>query len=759
MGSNLFTSALSAMNAAQTGMATTQHNIANASTPGFTRQEVVIGSRAGQQTGAGFVGAGVDVAGVIRIYDQYLTTQVRLEQTQSSYLTTYHSAMKQIDNLVADPVAGASPAMQDFFNAMNGVANNPESIPARQTLLGTAQFVVNRFQAIDQRMTDIADGLGGQITRSISTVNAYAQQIATLNGNIKRAIANGQGQLPNDLLDQRDQVINQLNQEIKVSVQFQLDGSGNVYIGNGQALVIDEKAMRLDAVRSETDPSRLDIVYRDGNDTTLLQQSGLQGGNLGAYLAFRDQSLEPARNALGRVAMGLAAKINEQNQLGLDLNGALGGNVFNVGVPRVEKGINNIGSAVAMASISDAAQLTTSDYQLRYDGSNYTMVRLSDNTTTSVGTTAVPPSNVEIDGFTFSLTSGAQKDDTFLIRPTADGARDISVAISNPAKIAAAAPIRTSTGASNTGSGQISAGTVISPLNANVQLPVTLTFNDPPTTYSLTAANATIAADGTTVTVASTVNMAVGMQVTGGGFPAGTTIGSITNGTTFVASAAGTAGAGQTLQVGSFPYISGGVSLSNATVSGGTTVTVASTANLVAGAPVGGGGFPAGTTIASITNGTTFVTSTAAVPAAATGQTIQVGNTFNGWVAQISGTPAAGDVFSIGPNTNATGDNRNALLLAGMQNQNLMAGNTTTFQGAYGQLVGEVGAKTHELDVTSQAQINMAAQTVAAQQSISGVNLDEEAANLMSYQRAYQAAAKAMQIANTMFDALLSIGG
>ena len=654
MGSNLFTSALSAMNAAQAGMATTQHNIANASTPGFTRQEVVIGSRAGQQTGAGFVGAGVDVAGVIRIYDQYLTNQVRLEQTQSSYLTTYHSAMKQIDNLVADPVAGASPAMQDFFNAMNGVANNPESIPARQTLLGTAQFVVNRFQAIDQRMTDIADGLGGQITRSISTVNAYAQQISTLNGNIKRAIANGQGQLPNDLLDQRDQVINQLNQEIKVNVQFQLDGSGNVYIGNGQALVIDEKAMRLDAVRSETDPSKLDIVYRDGNDTTLLQQSGLQGGNLGAYLAFRDQSLEPARNALGRVAMGLAAKMNEQNQLGLDLNGALGGNIFNVGVPRVEKGINNVGSAVAMASISDAAQLTTSDYQLRYDGSNYTMVRLSDNTTTSVGTTAVPPSNVEIDGFTFSLTSGAQKDDTFLIRPTADGARDISVAISNPAKIAAAAPVRSNAALTNTGTGVISAGVVDATYTvATVTPAVTLTYDS--VTNSLT------------------------------GFPAAMPV-SVTNN--------GVATAGS-------PF--------------------------AAGVPV------------TYTDGATI--------------------SFGGVSFTLASAPADGDQFTIEANTNAPGDNRNALLLAGMQNQNLMAGNTTTFQGAYGQLVGEVGAKTHELDVTSQAQINMTAQTVAAQQSVSGVNLDEEAANLMLYQRAYQAAAKAMQIANSMFDALLSIGG
>lgn len=757
MGSNLFVSALSAMNAAQTGMATTQHNIANAATPGFTRQEVVIGARAGQQTGSGFVGAGVDVTGVIRVYDQYLVNQVRLEQTQSSYLTAYHSAMKQIDNLVADPTAGASPALQDFFNAMNGVANSPESVPARQTLLGTAQFVVNRFQAIDQRLTDIADGLGGQITRSITTINTYAQQISVLNGNIKRAVANGQGQQPNDLLDQRDQVINQLNSEVKVSVQAQPDGTANVYVGNGQSLVVGELAMRLDAIRSEADPSRLDIVYRNGNETTLLQQTGLQGGNLGAYLAFRDQSLEPARNSLGLVAMGLATKINEQNQLGLDLTGAVGGNIFSVAAPRVERGAYNTGSAVAFATISDVSQLTTSDYQLRFDGTNYTMVRLSDNTTTNFG--AAPPSNVTVDGFTVSLTAGAISGDTFMIRPTADGGKSIDVAISNPARIAAAAPIRTSMGQNNAGDGSISAGSVVSPLNANVQSPVTLTFNNPPTTYSLTSTNATIAG-GTAVTVASTAAMTVGMPVTGGGFPAGTTIQSITDATTFVASVAAVpaAATGQTLQVGNFPYIPGGVSLSGATVAG-TAVTVASTANLVVGAPVSGGGFPAGTVVQSITNGTTFVTSVAAVPAAATGQSIEVGNTFNGWIAQISGTPAAGDSFSIGPNTNATGDNRNALLLAGLQNRNLMVGNTTTFQGAYGQLVGEVGAKTHELDVTSQAQISMTAQTVAAQQSVSGVNLDEEAANLMHYQRAYQAAAKAIQVANTMFDALLAIGG
>jgi len=652
MGSNLFTSALSAMNAAQAGMATTQHNIANASTPGFTRQDVLVGSRAGQQTGTGFVGAGVDVAGVIRIYDQYLTNQVRLEQTQSSYLSAYHSAMAQIDSLIADPTAGASPAMQDFFNALNGVANNPESIPARQTLLGTAQFVVNRFQAIDQRLTDIADGLNGQITRSISTVNTYAQQIAVLNGNIKRAIANGQGQLPNDLLDQRDQVINQLNKEIKVSVQSQPDGSVNVYVGNGQTLVINEQAMKLDMVRSETDPSKLDIVYRNGNTTTPLQQSGLQGGSLGAYLAFRDQSLEPARNALGRVSIGLATKMNEQNQMGLDLNGAAGGNIFNVGAPRVENGTKNTGSAVAFAAISDVTQLTTSDYQLRYDGATYTMVRLSDNTATNLG--AALPNNVVIDGFTFSLTAGANKGDTFLIRPTADGARDIRVAMSNPAKIAAAAPVRSNADLANTGMGVISAGVV----------------------------DATYTVATVTPTVSLTYDSATNSLA---GFPAGMSV-SVTNN--------GVATAGS-------PF--------------------------AAGVPV------------TYTDGATI--------------------SFGGVSFTLTGTPAGGDQFTIEANTNATGDNRNALLLAGLQSQNLMAGGTTTFQGIYGQLVGEIGSKTHELDVTSQAQVNMTAQTIAQQQSVSGVNLDEEAASLMRYQRAYQAAAKAMQVANTMFDALLSIGG
>lgn len=627
---DLFTSALSGMSAAQLGVATTQHNIANASTPGFTRQQIQVSSRAGQQTGAGFVGQGVDVTGVIRIYDQFLNTQVLQEQNQASYLTAYHSAIAQIDLLIADPDAGASPAMQSFFDKMNAVATSPTSSTARADLLSSAQTVVDRFQTIDQSLTDMANGLTSQIAGSVNTVNSYAQQIAVLNGSIKRAMASGQGQQPNDLIDQRDQAISQLNQEIKTTVLRQADGTASVFVGNGQALVLDEQAMRLQVVQSANDPSKVDIAYLNNGRSVVLQQNSLQGGKMGAYLTFRDQTLEPARNALGRAALGMAVSINQQNQLGQEPppTGALGGNLFNEAVPRVDQNANNNpASGKPSVTIANLAGLTTSDYRLTFNGAGYTLLRLSDNTTTSYA--SLPQT---VDGMTITAPAPVTAGDSFLIRPTANGARDIALVTNDSNKIAAAAPIRTT----KTGAGTISSGTVNvpPPPNANLQQTVSITFNNPPTTFNVS----------------------------------GTGTGNPTN----------------------VPYTSG--------------------------------------------------------------QDIS----YNGWTVQITGTPAATDVFTIESNTGGT-DGRNASLLAGLQTQNLMANGTASLQGVYGQLVGEVAVKTSELAVTSLAQDNMVAQTVAAQQAVSGVNLDEEAANLIRYQNAYQAAAKAMQIAQTMFDAILAI--
>jgi flagellar hook-associated protein 1 FlgK len=648
MAANIFTAALTGMNAAQYGIATTEHNISNASSPGYSRQQVLLSPAVAQQFGSGFVGQGVDVTGVRRIYDQFLTAQVLQVQTQASYLSSYNTSISQIDNMFSNPTSGVSTAMQNLFNGMNGVANNPADTPSRQAFLGSAQTVVNSFQSIDQQLTSIATGLNGQISNSITNINSYARQIAALNSSIKLATGGGlAGQQPNDLLDQRDQLINQVNQIIQTSTVKQSDGSVSVFIGNGQALVMGNQAITLKTVPSASDPTKLDIAYQANAATITLQQSDLQGGSLGALLNFRDQSLEPARNALGRVAIGLGASFNQQNQLGQTLNGTLGGNLFNVAVPQVTPNANNVGTANVTGTIADISGLTSSDYQFKFDGTNYSMVRLSDNAVTNLGAGPLTPSTV-VDGFTVNIASGAMAaGDSFLIRPTANGARDIALLTNDPASIAAAAPINGNAALANTGSGTISSGTVNPPppvtpdpahplTDLNLQQPVSITFNNPPTTYNVT----------------------------------GTGTGNPTN----------------------VPYTPG--------------------SNI----------------------------------------------SYNGWTVQISGTPASGDVFNVAANTNAVGDNRNALLMAGMQTQNLMANGTANLGALYSQLVGDVGSKAQEIGATSQAQNNLVTQTVAAQQSVSGVNLDEEAANLIQYQNAYQAAAKAMQVATTMFDTLLSLG-
>lgn len=630
---NIYGIGISALNAAQYGLLTTEHNIANASTPGYNRQQIVQSSAVPQLTGAGFIGHGATVSTVKRIFNDYLNTQLLQQQSQSSNLNTYYAQIQQINNVIADPVAGLQPAIQSFFNSVNTLANAPSSQPARQAMLSSAQTLSARFQSMHQLVSDLNTSVNGQITTSVTNINSYAQQIASLNHSISIATA-ATNQPPNDLLDQRDQLVSQLNQEIQTTVIKQTDGTYNVFIGNGQGLVVGEQASTLKTQQSVTDPTKLDIAYSTSGGTSTIQQSSLQGGNLGALLTFRDQTLSQTQNTLGMVAVGLASTFNDQHSLGQDLTGAMGGAFFNVATPVVNSYSTNTGTAVVSAAISDVTALTGSDYTLSYDGTNYTLTRASDNTTTVSATLPVT-----VDGFTISTTVAPNVGDRFLIRPTANGGRDFTVAITDTSKIAAALPVRSTAALTNLGSGTIGLPSVNTPppANANLQDTVTITFNNPATTFNVVDTT-------TATTLASNVAYTAGQNIS-----------------------------------------------------------------------------------------------------------------YNGWTTQLNGTPSANDVFTVSTNTNGSADGNNALALAGLQTKNLLLGGTASYEGAYGQLVSSIGTKTGELKVTSQAQTNMVNQTIQAQQSISGVNLDEEAANLMRYQQAYQAAGKAIQVAGVMFDTVLNL--
>ena len=633
MGSNnIFAASLSGLNAAMYELNTTQNNIANANTPGYTREQVLMSP---VTTGAGVVGQGVDVVGVQRMYDQFLTTQLLQQQNLASYQNTYLASMTQINNLVSSTSSGVSTTLQNFFAATNSMANSPSSIPARQAVLGNAQSVVDSFQSASQTLSSIASGLSQQISGSAQQIDTYATQIAALNSNIAASVASNNGQQPNALLDQRDQLISQLNKQIGVTTQQQPDGTVSVFVGSGQPLVIGNKAMSMQVTQNPDNPGQVSVSYLNNGKLMPIQQSSLQGGNLGAYLAFQNQDLQSAQNQLGLVALGFASSINQQNQMGQDLNGALGASLINAAPPAVSAGAANTGSASLTAANTDVSVMTGSNYQLKYDGTNYTVTRLTDNTVTQL-TSAQLAAGAVVDGVTIKLTGAMNAGDSFLIQPTVNAASQIAMLTTDPTKLAAAAPILASASSTNTGSGTITPGTVNTslPLNANLQQPVTITF---------------------------------------------------TSATTYKVSGTGT-------------------------------------------------GNPTGLSYAP-------------------GQNIS----YNGWTTQISGTPAAGDTFTVASNVGAAGDNRNALLMASLQTQNIMGNNTTTLEGTYASLVSSVGSKTSSLTVTSTAQNTMVTQALAAQQAVSGVNLDEEAANLLQYQRAYQASAKAMQIANTMFDALMTL--
>jgi flagellar hook-associated protein 1 FlgK len=651
--SGTFGISITGLRAAQVGLATAGHNITNASTPGYHRQEIVQSTNTPLFTGAGFVGQGTNVDTVKRVYSQFLDNQVQSARTQSAYLDTYSAQISQIDNMLADPSAGLSPALQDFFAGVHDVAANPASVPSRQSMLSSSEALVSRFQSLDGRLQEMRDGVNSQITSSVGLINSYAQQIANLNHQVVLAEAGGNGQPPNDILDQRDLLVAELNKEINVSVVKQDDGSYNIFMGKGQALVVGQQAMTLSARPLPDDPENMGVAYVNyGGSAQMLPQGSLDGGSLGGLLAFRSETLDKAQNELGRVAIGLAQTFNDQHRLGQDLNGDLGGYYFNVRGSTGVSGQNPVPSAkvvgnaqnasasgVPAVTLSDVSSVTASDYRLTQTATGFTLTRLSDNT--ALFSNAALPQTV--DGLTIAAPGASSTGDSWLIQPTRDGARDISVAIKDTAKVAAAAPILANSTYANTGTGRISAGVVNAPppANAALQNNVTIAFIDA-THFSVT--------DNTTTAVLSPV---------------------------------------------------GGVLY-----------------DPLAGASA----------------------------------------SYNGWTVQITGAPEAGDSFTVGPNTGGVSDNRNALLLAGLQTENKLAGGTATYQSAYSQIVSSIGVKSRDINVTAQAQASLVTQTQQAQQSMSGVNLDEEAANLMRYQQAYEASAKLMQIASTLFDTLLTLG-
>lgn len=780
MSNSIFQIGVSGLNAAQFGLTTTSENISNASSPGYDTESVQTQEAAGQVTGGGFLGNGVDVTTVTRAYSQYLTNQLNQATSQSSALTAQSSQLTQINNVLGSPTAGLTTSLDTFFSSLQSVSTDPSSSSTRSAFLGDAQTLVGQVNNVAAQFATISTNVNTQITSTIASINTFAAQIATLNVEIQTASASSGGtQPPNNLLDQRDQAIASLSQLVSTTVvpvagtgTSSANGGGevNVYIGSGQSLVQGAQTFTLQAVASPSDPSQTEVAYvtpgaKANSPVEILPQDTLTGGTLGGLLQFRTQSLIPAENALNTIASSVAGAINSQNELGLDLNGDQGGPLFSTETPTVIPNTANTGTGAVSISIQNGASPPADNFTLSSDGTQYT---ITDQTT---GAKATFPLNatqpVSEFGLNISISGTVNAGDSFNLEPTAGAASSLALTTSDPSKVAAAAPILAAIGNNNLGTATITQGTVTADYFSQV-----LTSSLSTNTGNATISPATVAASYAAQPLTAPITLTATAGGTLSGFPTaapGINVSVTANGTTTTFNTATTPNI--PLPPGGAQISFGGVTVNltgtpntgdqfviqpNAPLTTATapTLTFNSSSNTISGFP------PNDVVTASVTtNGKTVVT-TFAPPATAVPYSgasgVATTYTFGGASVTLQGPASNNDTFTVAPNS-GTSDGRNALVLADLSTSKVLAGGTESITGAYGVLVSQIGSQTQNVNVSSTSAKALVTQFTTQQQSVSGVNLDQEAANLLQFQQVYQANSKVIQVADSLFNTILQL--
>jgi flagellar hook-associated protein 1 FlgK len=639
--SQLINTAWTGLDAASQALETVSSNTANVNTPGYDVENVQQAALPGI---SGQPGVGAQVTSIQRAFDRLVFSQtVGATSTNQAAQVLQSNAqnLAAIFPIASGGAGGLGAAMTGFFSAMNAIGQDPSSQANRQAFLGAAQTLSGDFNSVGSQLASSAATLGGQLSAAVGQINSLTGQIAALNQQIA-ARSVGNGSPPNELMDTRDNLVQQLGQELGVNV---IAGAGNtvdVYTTGGAALVNGASSANLLVTSGGYGDGSLSIAYQPtGQDLT----QSLGGGTVGGLLSAQAQ-VTAAQNSVGALAATLAASVNTQQSLGLDPAGALGGDLFSVGGPRVFAAAANTGSGTLSAAITNTGALVPDNFTVTRTAGGYEATDLATGATTELG--AGP--TFSLDGLTLTVSGTVNVGDSFEVEPTAIAAQTLRLATSDPNAVAAAAAYVATPG-SNLGNVAIGAAS-------------------PTTSGSLAA--------GTPIVPASYFGQSLTVK--------------FTSGTTFdVLSAANTV------------IASGSYSSTN-----GAQLAIA----YPAGAPAG--------EVASFT--------------------------------LSAGSPATGDSFALSPG--GLGSNGNVLAMTGLASQNLLSGHTLS--GAYGALVAQVGAGAQAAGFAAQAAQGVLNQVQSVQQSISGVNLDEQAADLISYQQAYQAAAQVIASAQALFQGLIA---
>lgn len=483
-----------ALMANQSALQTIGNNIANVNTPGYSRQSVVLQNVAGEFTGSGFYGKGVEIVTVQRNYSEFLTKQAAVAKSVAASDSTRYSNLRQLEDIFQGGPDGLGAAVSNMLNSFSDITSAPNDLTARTVALTRADETATRFQAVTTQINDLRIGTIGQLKTDVIAINSLAEQIAK--SNIKIAEAKGSGQSPNDLLDQRDQLISELNRYIQTSTIAADDGSVGIFIAGSQPLVLGKTVSPVKIIDDNfTDIAKSQFAITVAGATQPIDAARLGGGEVAGLLRFQNSDLVDATNLLGRMALAIGTRMNEQQALGLDLSGNAGVALFSLkNLPNGLPASTNTGTDTLTVSVQSNPSGTTSfnpsDYVFSFaSATTGTLTRLSDNVVTNFDFSTPP---VVVDGLTIQSTGAAAAGDRFLIKPFSKAASSITTAFSSPKSLAMASPITGSAGVANLGTltlDRLAVKTVPAPAVAFPQVDLSFALNTVTGDFEYTSSN------------------------------------------------------------------------------------------------------------------------------------------------------------------------------------------------------------------------------------------------------------------------------
>ncbi|WP_422845257.1 flagellar hook-associated protein FlgK [Acidovorax sp. M2(2025)] len=442
-----------ALLANQVALQTAGHNIANVNTAGYSRQTVVLQTVQGQFTGGGYIGQGVDVQTILRNQSELLTRQSATAGSVQSADIVRAERLRQLQEVFSGGTGGLGAAINDMMNAFTDVVGAPTDITARTVALTRMDETAARMRSAADRINEIQYTVSEQLQSSITAVNSLAEQMANVNEQIARA--QGNGQTPNDLLDRRDQIIREINQYVQTTQIPADDGTVGLFVAGSQPLVLGTTATSLsvgDATAFPGSGQTKLFFNRPGASPIEMDENVLGGGSMSGLLRFSNNDLAEGRNLLGRMAMAIGMSMNEQHNLGLTLDGAMGKDLF--ALPTSMPGHTN-GAGVGTVSFTGPTQFAASDYEIRFTtGTAGQVVRLSDGKSTPF-TDAANLATLQIDGLNFNLTTPGNPGERMLFKPFSTAAASMQALVYSPRDLAVANPVNAAMGTSNSGTLQL----------------------------------------------------------------------------------------------------------------------------------------------------------------------------------------------------------------------------------------------------------------------------------------------------------------